>query len=176
MPSQWARDPETGTCCAYAYATAAPQAWPIFATQAECQTDCRCAKLDSFDEAFGLYERETTSLECRCGSGGCPTSVDEAIETSCATGRRVRRRDGCGLSFIVASDGYTSQGWLFEPGQGRDAGSGVPSLVGAFASTDAQAAPCQTFVWVAGRNFECDDTIECPVCGIASEEVPAGCE
>jgi hypothetical protein len=175
---QWARDRDTGVCCAYApaYVPEPPQSGGSFSTQAECQSQCRCATLDTFDESFGAYDRERTSLECRCGSGGCPTSVDEAIEALCTPGRYVLRVEGCGLSFIVANDGLTSQGWLFELGQAGDAGSSAASLVGAFELSDAPFTPCENFVWVAGRNFDCEDTVECPVCGDASEEIPPGCE
>jgi hypothetical protein len=174
----WARDRATGECCAYApaYAPEPPQAGGSFSTQAECQSQCRCATLEDFDETLGRYDTEKTSLECRCGSGGCPTSVDEAIAALCSPGRYVRRVEGCGLTFIVANDGFTSQGWLFEPGQAGDAGSSAASLVGAVEVSDVPFTPCETYVSVAGRDLDCEDTIECPVCGDPSEEIPAGCE
>jgi hypothetical protein len=184
MPTRWARDPETATCCPYARAAEAPKSWPSFETEAECESECRCATLEDFDEAFGLYDTERTSLACRCNSGDCPATIEEASAALCATGQRVRRLEGCGLVRLIMSTGYTSDSWVFEPAApGGDASSPAAVLVGATSSTDAQSDPCQTFRWVAGREFDCDDAVECMVCdldpdvafGAAMPEAPPGC-
>ena len=58
----WARESRSGACCAYEDPCAAPNDWPIFPSEEECQTSCRCAML----MGDGLTRFEQTSLACAC--------------------------------------------------------------------------------------------------------------
>lgn len=162
---QWSRDPETGNCCPYAAYQAAPPSWPHFATEEECRSDCRCSSLEGFLEDVGLFATARSTLECRCAAGDCPATPEaaiEALEADCNPlfERAVRRREGCGRLEFTTFDGLYGDSWVFEVGD-----AGAPVLVGSLRAGDVNFAPCETYVSIAGQSFDCEEYVECLVCG-----------
>jgi hypothetical protein len=168
----WARNPETGDCCAYADEIVTPDNWPTFASESECQSSCRCADVEGtvFDgELIPITER--TSLECRCALGDCPASPDAAADSLCMAGASVQQMTGCGLIVIARYEDLVGRAWAFEP----TASDGGPTatLVGAYQYSDARSAPCDTGSWIAGRDgFNCAEAVTCQVCGSSSTPAP----
>ena len=166
-PQAWARSPETGECCRYVTARAAPPSWPSFETEAECEGSCRCSVLEGLNEDFGLYETERTSLECRCSAETCPSTVAEAEQLICSrsSSRSVQRLEGCGRVMIDMANGATGEAWIFErPLASVDAGGASERLIGGHQFSDVPSGPCHTFLWIAGRGFDCDDVTACRPC------------
>lgn len=167
--SVWSRDPLTGTCCGYAADIDAPDDRPVFQTLDECASSCRCSTVQGLGEETMGYVSERTTLECRCQDGQCPTTLEAARESLCASGRPVVRRQGCGL-LQLADDGLFGNGWVFD--------QETRLLVGAYAFSDVVGAlPCRAVDWVAGREFDCADAVQCHLCGAAPlAAMPPLCE
>ena len=162
----WSRHPMTGDCCRYDDRIAAPENWPWFYTETECQSDCRCSVLDDYHAEDGSYTTERTSLDCRCSKETCPATIAEAEQLQCLRTGIVERRVGCGKVFVVDGGGLYGDGWLFEPPlESTDGGAASPRLIGAYQFTDAATGPCQTGGWVAGIEFDCESAVACQVCG-----------
>ena len=66
------------------------------------------------------------------------------------------------------SNGYFGQGWVFDQASG--------ALVGAYAFTDVNSGPCQTYEWVAGREFDCEAATDCHLCGPRISSTRPDCE
>lgn len=163
----WSRSRE-GDCCRYDSSAAAPPIWPYFETEAECQGSCRCSVLEDFIDDVGEYNTERSSLECRCSAETCPSSIAEAEQVMCSRSSflPVVRREGCGRVMIVDANGLAGEAWIFErPLESADAGGAGERLIGAGQFGDITFAPCQTYQWIAGRSFECDDFTVCQLCG-----------
>jgi len=144
----------------------APESWPWFNTEAECQGDCRCSGLDGYDPAFGSFSTERTSLDCRCTKETCPSTIAEAEQLQCLRSGSVERREGCGKVFVIDGGGFYGDGWLFEQPLGStEAGAAPARLIGAYQFTDAATGPCQTGEWVAGSEFDCESAVACQLCG-----------
>jgi hypothetical protein len=169
----WARSPETGDCCRYEGSLAAPRSWLPFATEAECQSSCRCSALDGFSGMYGWYATERSSLECRCSAETCPSTIAEAEQLSCRASS-VARSEGCGQVMIWYANGATGESWIFERSlASADAGGAGVRLIGAGQLSDVPLGPCQAYEWIAGRAFECDDVTTCQVCnGGAASSIP----
>ena len=165
---QWARDPQSGVCCEYPGIPGVPDLWPYFPTRDACENECRCSQLDDFIEDVGLFNTERTSLECRCTSVTCPATFEEASAALCAGGASVVRFEGCGMIGVGDSNGYFGQGWVFDGAGG--------ALVGAYSFTDVNSDPCQTYEWVAGREFVCETASECHLCGPRLVSTRPDCE
>ena len=135
---------------------------------AECENSCRCATLEGFIEDVGEYDTERTSLECRCSAEACPASVAEAEQVMCNRQLQlgVQRREGCGKVVIADANGFAGDAWVFERAlESSDAAAASERLVGAIEFADIASAPCNTYVWVAGSDFDCEEIVTCQLCG-----------
>ena len=179
LPRVWSRAP-SGDCCAYENSQAAPPVWPYFETEADCQGSCRCSTLEDFIDDVGEFNTELSSLECRCSAETCPSTVAEAEQIMCNRSplSPVVRREGCGRVMIVDANGLAGEAWIFErPLASTDAGAASERLIGAGQFGDVAFAPCQTYQWIAGRSFECEDFTTCQLCGDQPALPPApACE
>ena len=162
----WARNPETSDCCQYSSLLAAPPRWPYFDTEAECRGSCRCSTLEGLDDVNGGYGTERTPLECRCSAEACPSSVAEAEQLLCSSTYFAVRLEGCGRVMIEHANGATGTSWTFERTlASADAGAAGERLIGGESFSDVPYGPCQTYEWIAGGRFECDDFSVCWLCG-----------
>jgi hypothetical protein len=170
----WARDLASGNCCNYDSAFLAPQTWPVFDSQSECESSCRCADVEpanpddpslppDFQAELRKVTRESISLECFCGAGfTCYHTLAEAHSTLCgqdaAPAFGATQRSGCGLVELVISGGFFAESWVFDAATG--------ALVGSELGGDGAAPPCRSVTMRGGRSFSCSDTItECQLCG-----------
>lgn len=159
----WARDPASA-CCPYENACVAPEAWPLFSSEEECQTDCRCAVVEPTDvsnQEAPFFGVERISLECRCADGSCPENVQAATAEWCESadnfGYDVIRYQGCGMIAFASDGGFTGGQLVFDEGTG--------ALVGTSSYSDTTSLPCLTFTTIAGREFECSAAVMCQLCG-----------
>jgi hypothetical protein len=161
----WARHLPTGTCCEYASYPyrCTPPGWPLFETEQECETSCRCAQVvPVFPDRPELdLTVERISLECACGTGiTCYESLAAATAQLCgAPGASVLRQQKCGSISLLTGGGLGGGSYVF------DAASGA--LVGATWSADTPRPPCGTFATIAGRDFESctEPALSCILCG-----------
>ena len=80
---------------------------------------------------------------------------------------------------IADNNGLFGTAWIFEqPPESTDAGAAGDRLVGAVQFGDITFRPCQTYAWVAGRSFDCEDVVTCHLCGDpgAAFGAPPPCE
>jgi len=172
----WARNPETRDCCPYDDYAAAPDDWPYFDTEAQCQSTCRCSVLEGFRAEYDAYNTERSSLECRCSTETCPSSVAEAERIMCSRASffPVVRREGCGRVMVVDANGLAGDAWIFErPLESTDAGGAGERLIGAGQFGDVPSPACQAYEWVAGASFDCEEATVCQLCGDESAIPPA---
>jgi hypothetical protein len=66
---------------------------------------------------------------------------------------------GCGKVAIRSDGGYTGGDWVFDAMTG--------ALIGSVTFSDTTNGPCRTYNTIAGRAFDCEEAIECPLCGDA---------
>lgn len=153
----WAREVRSGMCCAYEDLCVAPTGWPVFESEQACRTSCRCAMLTG-DPTNPV---EHTSLDCACKNGECTESLATVVSNVCArsAGASVFRSKGCGLVQLAFGGGFWASSSVFDESSG--------ALVGMSTSSDTTSLPCQTFNWVAGRSFECDNVQTCQLCGLS---------
>ena len=154
----WARDVRTHMCCAYADPCVAPAGSPVFESEQECETSCRCAMLTG--DPANLVEH--TSLDCACHDADCVESLTTAASALCARGGSVLAKKGCGMVQLPSSGVVTSSSSSV-----YDQSSGA--LLGLSMFSDTASPPCQTFNWVAGQSFDCDNVQTCQLCGESSE-------
>lgn len=174
----WARNPETGECCPYSAPCAVPWEWPMFESESECQSSCRCtdvtpsdfSKVETSNEV--TFASERTSFECVCPDGSCrQETLDEALGALCAAGdgSGSTMLRGCGMVVIRTARGYSGGDKVFE----RDTGA----LVGLTHWSDVSARPCWAYSTVIGREFVCEGATECAPCagdaGVTNGGLPA---
>jgi hypothetical protein len=160
----WARHLPTGTCCEYASypSRCTPPGWPLFETEQECETSCRCAEVVPVfpDEPLDLTV-ERISLECGCaGVFTCPENLAAATAVLCdAPGAGVIREQKCGNILLRSGGPYDGSSYVFDAANG--------ALVGATQSADTPRPPCDAFMTIAGRDFESctEPTSSCILCG-----------
>jgi hypothetical protein len=173
-PRGWARDPATGTCCAYRNRTAAPNGWLRFDSEGDCKTRCLCSALEGFEGDFEDLVYVPDSLECHCSRVSCPSTLEEAEQTLCSVTippAAVQRLVGCGMVVVRDRNGSSGYEWVFEQtSEAGDAAAPASRLVGASEFSDASSTEaCTTSSWSAGRDFfeECDaaEVVHCQLCG-----------
>ena len=162
----WAREYSSGQCCRYEDQAVAPESWPVFDSEAECEGSCRCAELESTPGAGTPPFAERISLECACGDSGieCASNPDAAATTLCSQGYTVLRSEGCGLVRVAPDVALFGQEWVF------DASSSA--LVGVTLFSDAPNGPCRTFSTYGGVELACSDVVTCQLCGEDSAAPP----
>jgi len=174
----WARNPQTGECCLYSAPCAVPWNWPMFESESECETSCRCADVTPIDVSLVEINEltpaiERTSFECFCPDGSCRTeeTLDEVVGSLCAAGGEsgTTMLRGCGMVVIRSSGGYVGGDRVFD----RDTGA----LIGRTRWSDTPIRPCWAYSIVIGREFVCEGATECALCagdaGATSGGLPA---
>jgi hypothetical protein len=160
----WTRDvsAEVRTCCQYDSRCTAPVYWPIYESEQECQSDCLCNQIDR--TADGDHVAHST-VACTCAAFNCPESLQAAIglcDTLSAAG--LLRRRGCGNIEITTGGGFGSNSWVFDESSG--------ALVGMTMRGDTTSGPCQTFAYVGGVEFTCENAEYCRLCGPPDSAYP----
>jgi hypothetical protein len=166
----WGRDLDTGSCCRYPNRCAVPPSMPAYETEAACRTDCRCATVDRVVEGGETYfVTERTTLECACESEDCPTDIQEETRRQCDAGNTyLTRSEGCGMIRLADDTGFTGRHLLFDAETG--------SLLGLSAYSDVPTMRCNTWEFIAGAAFECDDATVCHPCGVPMGSTIPACD
>jgi len=157
--SYWARDPTTGLCRFAAALCHVPIGWAAFETEEQCQTDCRCQRIEPFrGEPFSpgyAYE----SLACACAREDCAPTLEEEIARRCPDGgaNSAILSRGCGKLEVSGGGSYSASSAVFDATSGR--------LIGRSAAVDTILAPCLTSDTISGVEFACPQAERCLLCG-----------
>jgi len=137
--------------CYYDSVCAAPVGWTSFPTQGECETSCRCAELEWWEQDK-LPAIEHISLECGCSAVSCPTTFAEALDRLCegaAPGGSRALSRGCGRVMLGRSDDGWSLDYVFDAQSGE--------LVGVLWAGAPPSNPCFASVTIAGQVLGCPE-------------------
>lgn len=145
--ASWAQDPSDGFCCEYASPCAAPETWPLYASQQECDPyGCGCRL------GVPYAESDLPPIECGCLSGDCPT-LEEALDKPCDGNVDVAERRGCGKVELSMSN-LTSWALLFDEASG--------AIVGRMIGSDVPFGACGGLAF--GEQLDCPDASVCARC------------
>jgi hypothetical protein len=112
--------PGDGRVLLYASIYEESEEWPVFSTQDECESSCRCRDVTPID--FSLLDTigdaalstERTSLECFCRDGrDCPEAFAETATSFCAGGGspQLTQFVGCGRKVVRSFADYSLADW-----------------------------------------------------------------